>query len=146
MKAGETVAQHVVAEGAIDADPLLQGWQRELCFQLLKAGQPEGEAVKGSQEDCGRQDIRLVPGIGQRRGSGSEVEYFVEIAGQGGQFVHRPILLSHKCKKESMRCDAAPTPGIRYPFRLRLRSWARSRRSNSRLISEIFSMWSFSLW
>ena len=51
VKAGETVTQHVVAEGAIGADPLLQGWLSEFRFQLLKAGQPEGKAVKDGQED-----------------------------------------------------------------------------------------------
>ena len=46
VKAGETVSEHIVAEGAIGADPLLQGWLSEFRFQLLKAGQPEGKAVK----------------------------------------------------------------------------------------------------
>ena len=103
VKAGETVTQHVVAEGAIGADPLLQGWLSQFRFQLLKAGQPEGKTVKGGEEDRRRLNLWLAAGVGQRCSSGAEVENFVEIAGEGGQLVHGPSLPSHKCKIASPR-------------------------------------------
>ena len=139
MKAGEAVAQHVVAEGAPGADPLLEGRLGQLRFQLLKAGQPEGKAVKDREEDGRRRDLRRDPGIGQVRGGGAEIENLVQITGQGGEFVNRPVLPSHKCKTQPAARSLVPAPCIRYPFRLCLRCLARARRSSSRLISEIFS-------
>jgi hypothetical protein len=98
VKAGETVTQHVVAEGAIGADPLLQGWLSEFRFQLLKAGQPEGKAVK----DGRRPNLRLAAGVGQRGSGGAEVKNFIQVAGERREFVDRPILPSHQCKIASL--------------------------------------------
>ena len=82
--------------------------------------------------------FRLFGGIGEAARGSAEIENLVEIAGEGGEFVNRSILPSHKCKIGAVYFRTAPPPFI-YPFRPRLRSCARSRRSNSRLISEIFS-------
>ena len=139
MKAGEAVAQHVVAEGALGADPLLEGRLGQLRFQLLKAGQAEGKAVKGGEEDGRRRDLRRDPGIGQGSCGGAEIKNLVQITGKGGEFVNWLVLPSHKCKIESAVRSFVPVPCIRYPFRGCLRGLARSRRSSSRLISEIFS-------
>jgi hypothetical protein len=102
VKAGETVTQHVVAEGAIGADPLLQGWLSEFRFQLLKAAQPEGKAVKDGQEDGRRPNLRLAAGVGQRGSGGAEVKNFIQVAGERREFVDRPILPSHQCKIASL--------------------------------------------
>jgi hypothetical protein len=122
VKAGETVPEHIVAEGAIGADPLLQGWLSEFHFQLLKAGQPEGEAMKGCEEDGRRMDLRLAAGVSQRGGSGAEVKNLVQIAGEGGQIVSRSIFLSHKCKMGRHVEMPFPRQAFAYLFRLRLRS------------------------
>src|SRR6267154_1895836 len=139
MKTGEAVAQYVVVKGARGADPLLEGRLGQLRFQLLKAGQPEGKAVKGRKEDGRRRDLRRDTGIGQGGSGGTEIENLVQITGKGGEFVSRLVLPSHKCKIQSTVRSAVSAPCIRYPFRLSLRCLARSRRSSSRLISEIFS-------
>jgi hypothetical protein len=52
--------------------------------------------------------------------------------------VDRRILLSHNCKMRPATSASIAAPVI-YVFRSRLRCRARSRRSNSRLMSEIFS-------
>ena len=91
---------------------MLHGWLSQFRFQLLKARQPEGKTVEGCQEDGRRPNLRLVAGVGQRRSGSAEVENFIQVTGEGGEFVNRPILLSHKCKMASLRRDAVPSPGI----------------------------------
>src|SRR2546426_12219025 len=98
MKAGKAVAQHVVVEGARCADPLLEGGLDQLRLQLLQAGQPEGKAVKGREEDGRWRDLRRASGIGQGGSGGTEIENLVQIPGKGGEFVNRLVFPSHKCK------------------------------------------------
>ena len=90
-------------------------------FQLLKAGQAEREPVKDREEDGGRRDVGIEPGIGQCGRGVAEIEDLVQIAGKGGEFVNRHILLSHKCKMEPPDSISALAPGIRYPLGLLLR-------------------------
>ena len=63
--------------------------------------------------------------------------------GPGGIVLSCLVLPLYKCKIVVTFRLVAALPVI-YFFRLRSRS--RSRRNNSRLISEIFSSWSFSVW
>src|SRR5579863_9372837 len=100
--------------------------------------------MEGCQKDGGGGDFGIVPGIGQA-GGGAETEYLIEIASKRREFMRPRILLSHNCKIGGTSFASISAPLI-YPFRLRLRCCARSRRSNSRLMSEIFSSRSFSLW
>jgi len=60
----------------------LQGGLGQIRFQLLKTGEPEGEAVKGGEKDGRRRNPRLVPGIGERCYRGAEVENLVSGNGQ----------------------------------------------------------------
>jgi hypothetical protein len=84
MKAREAVTQHVVAESAGGADPLLQGRLGQFRFELLKAGQAEDETMKDGEEDGGGGDLGIVAGIRQFRCGGAEMENFVQVASKGG--------------------------------------------------------------
>jgi hypothetical protein len=98
FETGETVSQHVILEGAIHSDPTLQGRLGEFGLQLLKAGQPEHEAMKGGQEDGRSGNFRTLAGIGKLSGGGAKIENLTKITSKGGEFVNRSILPSHKCK------------------------------------------------
>lgn len=101
--------------------------------------------MKSGEEDGGGRDVGVVPRIGQAGGGGPEIENLIEVAGEGREFVGGPFLRSYKCKLGRTPAGLAAASVI-YFFRPRLRSRSRSRRNNSRLISEIFSMWSFNFW
>lgn len=108
VKAGQAVAQDIIAKGAFGADPLPQGGLGQLRLKWLKAGQAEDKSVKGGEKDGGRRDLRTEPRIGQRRDGSAEVENLVQVAGKGREFVGRPVLLFHKCKIEEL-------PGVSVP-------------------------------
>ena len=74
----------------------------------------------------------IMLGIGQLSGGGAKSEDLIEIAGKGRKLVSRAILPSHEGK--NVASVYPPIPGLAL------------RRNNSRLISEIFSRWSFSVW
>lgn len=98
-KAGKAIAQGVVAERALDANPALQGWLREFRLALLKAGQPKHESMKGSQEHGRGRNLGSPPGILETGHGGAEVKDLIEIAGEGREFVNRPFLPSHEGKR-----------------------------------------------
>jgi len=98
VKAGETIAQGVIAKGAFGANPLLQRGLRQFRLQLLETGQPEHEGMKGCQKDGGRGDFGIAAGIGQAGHGGAEVENFIEIAAKRRNFVDGSILPFHNCK------------------------------------------------
>ena len=93
MKAGEAIAQHIVAEGAVRADLVPQGWLGQFRLQLLKAGQPEHKAMEDGEENGGRRDVGSESRIGQAGGGSTEIEDLVEVTGEGRKFVVRPVLL-----------------------------------------------------
>ena len=95
--------------------------------------------MEGGQKYSRGRDGGVAPGIGQTGGGGPEIENLVEVAGEGREFVSGPFLLSYKCKIQRPAVRSPVLPVI-YFFRPCLRSRSRSRRNNSRLISEIFSM------
>src|ERR1022692_4937365 len=101
--------------------------------------------MESCQKNGRRGDVGTVPGIVQAGDGGAEVKNLIEIASKGRELVVLRILLSHNCKIGTVTSTKAPAPVI-YVFRSRLRCCARARRSNSRLISEIFSSCSFNLW
>jgi len=138
-KAGQAIAQHIVVKATWGSDPLLEGRLRQFRFELLETGQAEDEAVKDREENRRGGDLGVVPGIGESGGSSAESEYLVQISGKGGEFVCRPVLPFHKCKTAGLPELPLPSTAIAYSFALRLRCRTRWRRSNSRLISEIFS-------
>jgi len=74
-------------EGAPGADPSLESGLGEFRFQLLKAGQAEGEAVKGGEENGRGRYLGREAGIGQSGGGGAEIEDLIQVAGEGGKFV-----------------------------------------------------------
>src|SRR5882724_1875170 len=98
--------------------------------------------MEGCQKNGGWWNLGVATGIGQAGGGGAEVKNLVEVAAKGGKLVGQWFLLSHNCKIASEQLAILLAPVI-YGFRSRLRWCMRCRRSNSRLMSEIFSNCSF---
>src|SRR5207244_5253191 len=87
IEAAQTIAQPVIAEAAITADPVLQVGSGQIRLQLLEAGQPEDKTVEGSQKNRLWGDVRSLPRILQTGGGSAEIEDLVEIASQRGDLM-----------------------------------------------------------
>ncbi len=82
--------------------------------------------MKSCEENGRRRNLGNEPGIGEAPRGSTEIENLVEIAGEGGQFVNRAILPSHKCKNAALLIVAISASGIyrflpRWPLRCRSR-------------------------
>ena len=99
METAQAVAEGVIAEGSIGADPVLQVGVSQVCVQLLKTGEAKGKGVKQSEKDRGRRDVRGVAGIGERSDFRAKVEDFLQVGAEGRQGVGA-LLHSLRCKTE----------------------------------------------
>jgi uncharacterized Ntn-hydrolase superfamily protein len=87
IKAAEAITQHLIAEGALGTDPALETRGGEFGLELLKTGQAEEEAVKYGAKNGRRRNVGVLASIGEGVGSGAKIEDFIQVTGEGREFV-----------------------------------------------------------
>jgi len=85
VKAASTIAQRVVTEGALGADPVLQIGMAQFGIQLLEAGKTKDKSVQQGEEDAGGRDFRVGARVRHLGGVTTQIETLVEVGVKGDQ-------------------------------------------------------------
>jgi hypothetical protein len=109
-EAAQAIAQRVVAEGPLGADPDAELALGQIRLQLLEAGEAEQECMEQRQEDGLRGDLRIVAGIAEATGGLAEGEDFIDVGGEGRQGVGGVAFHSIKCKIIQKPNSLLPSP------------------------------------
>lgn len=84
VEAAQTVAQGVIPEGALGANPVLQVRVGQFGISLLETGEAEDKSVEKGEEDAAGGDVRVGARVRHLRGVRAQTETLVQVGGERG--------------------------------------------------------------